>query len=102
LKVFTKILLLSLYILFYCSLLSAQTKYSFDYYGIMADGVDDNMSKMTSDLYYTQLSEINNYIVSDKRESIKLIPFNPSALSGGVSGKFYLRKKHFYGKRRLH
>lgn len=38
----------------------------------MADGVDDNMSKMTSDLYYTQLSEINNYIVSDKRESTKL------------------------------
>lgn len=49
-----------------------QTKYDIDYYGIMADNVDDNMSKMTSDLYYTQLCEINNYTVSDKRDGIKL------------------------------
>ncbi len=30
------------------------------------------MSKMTSDLYYTQLSEINNFSVSDKRSSPSL------------------------------
>lgn len=30
------------------------------------------MSKMTSDLYYTQLSEINNFTVSDKRTSPSL------------------------------
>ena len=27
------------------------------------------MAKMTSDLYFTQLSEINNFSVEDKRES---------------------------------
>ena len=41
--------------------------YSIDYYGIVSTEIDANMSKMTSDLYYTQLSEINNFSVSDKR-----------------------------------
>ena len=36
------------------------------------------MSKMTSDLYYTQLSEISNFSVSDKRISTNLIT-RPSA-----------------------
>ena len=57
--------------LFLCTCLSAQ-KYTIDYYGIVASGVDDNMSKMTSDLYYTQLSEINNYVINDKRVGIKM------------------------------
>ncbi len=47
-------------------------KYSIDYFGIVAAGVDDNMSKMTSDLYYTQLCEINSYIVNDKRIGIRM------------------------------
>ena len=47
-------------------------KYSIDYFGIVASGVDDNMSKMTSDLYYTQLCEINSYTVQDKRNGIKM------------------------------
>ena len=41
--------------------------YSIDYYGIVSSEIDSNMSKMTSDLYYTQLSEINNFNVEDKR-----------------------------------
>ena len=47
-------------------------KYSIDYFGIVASGIDDNMSKMTSDLYYTQLCEINSYIVADKRKGIRM------------------------------
>ena len=43
--------------------------YSIDYYGIISTEIDANMSKMTSDLYYTQLSEINNFSVTDKRTS---------------------------------
>ena len=67
--------------------LFSQSKYSIDYYGIVADGVDDNMSKMTSDLYYTQLCEINSYTVQDKRTDIRLasVPasdfFSDTALS---------------------
>lgn len=50
----------------------SQSKYTIDYYGIVADGVDDNMSKMTSDLYYTQLCELNSYNIEDKRTDIKM------------------------------
>ena len=46
--------------------LSSQS-YNIDYYGIVSTEIDANMSKMTSDLYYTQLSEINNFSVTDKR-----------------------------------
>ena len=50
---------------------SAQN-YNIDYYGIVSNEIDANMSKMTSDLYYTQLSEINNFSVSDMRTSPSL------------------------------
>ena len=38
-----------------------------DYCGIFSDDLDQNMSKLTSDLYYTQLSELQNFTVVDKR-----------------------------------
>lgn len=41
--------------------------YNIDYYGIVATNIDSNMAKMTSDLYFTQLSEIQNFTVNDKR-----------------------------------
>ena len=50
------------------SILFAQN-YKIDYYGIVSTQIDSNMSKMTSDLYYTQLSEISNFNVTDKRTS---------------------------------
>lgn len=52
--------------------------YNIDYYGIVSSDIDSNMSKMTSDLYYTQLSEINNFSVTDKRTNTILtsIPTN--------------------------
>ena len=49
------------------------------------------MAKMTSDLYFTQLSEINNFSVEDKRESplLEKIPdietFSENSLSFFVS-----------------
>lgn len=52
-------------------MLCAQS-YNIDYYGIVSTEIDANMSKMTSDLYFTQLSEINNFSVSDKRLSPSL------------------------------
>lgn len=77
------------FLLTFCITLYAQSKYSIDYYGIMADGVDDNMSKMTSDLYYTQLCEINNYTVSDKRETIRLASIPDSSKLNADKLSFY-------------
>lgn len=61
----------------FISRLTAQS-YSIDYYGIVSTQIDSNMSKMTSDLYYTQLSEINTFSVSDKRtdSSLSKVPDN--------------------------
>lgn len=42
--------------------------YDIEYYGIVSEEIDSNMAKMTSDLYFTQLSKINNFNVTDKRE----------------------------------
>lgn len=56
----------------FCTSLFSQQKYSIDYYGIVAEDVDDNMSKMTSEFYYNQLCEINSYTVEDKRSGIKM------------------------------
>ena len=40
---------------------------SIDYYGIVSKSIDDNMAKMTSDLYYTQLVEIQSFNITDCR-----------------------------------
>lgn len=55
-----------LLILFSLTGLFAQN-YDIDYYGVVSSEIDANMAKMTSDLYYTQLTEINNFNISDKR-----------------------------------
>lgn len=38
-----------------------------NYFGIQATNLESNMAKMISDLYYTQLCELQNYIIIDKR-----------------------------------
>lgn len=43
-----------------------------DYYGIVSTDIDDNMAKMTSDLYFSQLNELNSYQISDKRKETLL------------------------------
>jgi len=61
--------------------------YNIDYYGVVSTEIDSNMSKMTSDLYYTQLSEISNFSISDKRsgsgltEAPEETTFSETALS---------------------
>ena len=72
-----KSIIISIILIFSSFKLTAQS-YTIDYYGIVAKEIDANMSKMTSDLYYTQLSEISNFSVSDKRISTNLIT-RPSA-----------------------
>ena len=69
---FSKKLIIALIIFCFAGLYLSAQNYSIDYFGIVANGVDDNMSKMTSDLYYTQLCEINYYTVEDKRNGIRM------------------------------
>jgi len=42
--------------------------YRIDYCGVFSSEIDSNMSKITSDLYYTQLNEIQDFTVTDKRK----------------------------------
>lgn len=46
--------------------------YDIDYYGIVSKDIDQNMAKMISDLYFTQLNEIQEINLNDKREQICL------------------------------
>lgn len=48
---------------------SANSNQIINYYGILASDLDSNMSKMTSDLYFTQLCEISTLSVNDYRSS---------------------------------
>ena len=66
-----KSIFISLFLIIPALQLYAQS-YGIDYYGIVSTEIDSNMSKMTSDLYYTQLSEINNFSVEDKRTTPSL------------------------------
>lgn len=68
---FKKSAVISIFLILFSQSLFSQS-YSIDYYGIVSTEIDANMSKMTSDLYYTQLSEINNFSVADKRSSPSL------------------------------
>ena len=66
-----KSIFISILIILLPSSLFSQS-YSIDYYGIVSTEIDSNMSKMTSDLYYTQLTEINNFSITDKRTNPSL------------------------------
>lgn len=50
----------------------AQSNIKIDYFGVISSEIDENMYKMTSDLYYTQLCEIQNFSVTDKRTDAEL------------------------------
>ena len=73
----------------------SQAQYNIDYYGIVSTEIDQNMSKMTSDLYYTQLCEINNFTVNDKRvsNSIENAPENSELSSDNLSFYAKISKK---------
>ncbi len=71
-KIFLKKSIIISIILFLTTVSLTAQSYNIDYYGIVSTEIDANMSKMTSDLYYTQLSEINHFSVSDKRTTPSL------------------------------
>lgn len=71
-KIFLKKSFIISALLFFSIMSISAQSYSIDYYGIVSTEIDANMSKMTSDLYYTQLSEINNFSVADKRSAPSL------------------------------
>lgn len=73
----------------------SQAQYNIDYYGIVSTEIDQNMSKMTSDLYYTQLCEINNFTVNDKRvsNSIENAPESSELSSDNLSFYAKISKK---------
>lgn len=72
--------------------LTAQS-YKIDYYGIVSTEIDSNMSKMTSDLYYTQLSEISNFSVQDKRTEAFLKEIPDSSIFSNSSLSFFTEIK---------
>lgn len=66
-------------VLFLIPCLAVAQVYNIDYYGIVSTQIDANMSKMTSDLYYTQLTEISNFSVSDKRDGASVFSQEPDS-----------------------
>ena len=75
--------------------LFAQSTYKIDYYGVVSSEIDENMYKMTSDLYYTQLCEINSFSITDKRSDsqLKSIPDQSSFSSTALSFYAVIEKK---------
>ena len=59
--------LVSIILFAYCAFFTVAQSLEIDYCGIFSDSLDQNMSKLTSDLYFTQLSELQNFTVVDKR-----------------------------------
>lgn len=68
-----KQILLLTFTLFLTPLFS-ETPYFIDFYGVTSADLDKNMADMTSDLYYTQLCEIKNFEVTDKRNDFEGVP----------------------------
>lgn len=65
-----RLLLKIIFSLFFTTSLFCQTTkevFEINYYGIEASNLESNMAKMISDLYYTQLCELQNYTIIDKR-----------------------------------
>lgn len=68
---FKKSALLSILFILFSFNLNAQ-KYSIAYYGVVSQETDANMSKMISNLYNTQLSEITDFSSTDMRTTPSL------------------------------
>lgn len=62
-----KIIFINIFLILFSTAGLYAQNYDIDYYGVVSKEIDTNMAKMTSDLYYTQLSEINNFNITDKR-----------------------------------
>lgn len=86
------ILLIYLFFILYSIPFFAED-FTIDYYGVVSTEIDANMSKMTSDLYYTQLSEINNFSVTDKRDGSVLTQIPDSSTLSNFALSFYTEIK---------
>lgn len=78
----------------------AQGILKIDYFGVISSEIDENMYKLTSDLYYTQLCEINNFSVVDKRTDtpLKAAPSVSEISSDSLCFYSIIEKKDESGK----
>lgn len=81
-------IILFIFLFFNVFYLCAQA-YKIDYYGIVSNEIDTNMAKMTSDLYYTQLNEISNFSINDKRTDSFLSVIPESSIFSENNLSFY-------------
>lgn len=72
--------------------LAAQT-YNIDYLGVVSNNLDQNMAKMTGDLYFTQLNELSDITVFDKRTSNFLESIPDKSLLSKTNVTFYTEIK---------
>ena len=69
-NILKKLIYFPLFLIITSTFIYAEDSFNIDYYGIVSQEIDNNMAKMTSDLYYTQLSELlPNCTVYDKRNT---------------------------------
>lgn len=67
--------------------------YNIDYLGIVCSDIDQNMAKMTSDLYYTQLNEMQEITVFDKRLANSMETFPHKDTLSGINISFFTEIK---------
>lgn len=79
--------------LFFLNSIFADAIYRIDFFGVSSTDLDKNMADMTSDLYFTQLCEIKNFEVSDKRDTSILIPDSENFTSGRLAFYSVISKK---------
>lgn len=90
-KKFQKKSIISVFLIFFEVFLLSAENYEIDYCGIFSDDLDLNMAKLTGDLYYTQLSEFQNYSVNDRRSE-----FSSKEIENLDTSLFSEEKKTFY------
>jgi len=81
------------YIFLFSSFQLFSQNYNIDFYGIISEDIDNNMAKMTGDLYYTQLSEINSFSVTDKRTGNLLTEYPETENFANSKIAFYISIK---------
>ena len=84
-----KFILKTLFFIFFSFSLFAQNFNTIDYYGIVCTEIDPNMAKMTSDLYYTQLTELQNFSINDLREK-EFTEIEPNNFQNDSNLAFYV------------
>lgn len=73
--------------------LFAADLYNIDYYGVFSEDLDENMIVMTSDLYWSQLTGIQNFSVEDQRKTSFNIGDSSSLSKYNYSFYSVVRKK---------